>query len=89
MAAVRRGRINLALGDIIGSNLTNMTLVLGIVLLTSPLTVNLTVFTELLPFLLIMTLLLWRFLSKGQMPVWGGILLIMIYIIFQATLTMP
>jgi len=89
MAAVRRGRINLALGDIIGSNLTNMTLVLGIVLIASPLTVNLTVFTEILPFLLIMTLLLWRFLLKGQIPKWGGILLIMMYIIFQATLTVP
>jgi len=88
MVAVRRGRINLALGDIIGSNLTNMTLILGIVLFASPLTVNLTVFTEILPFLLIMTLLLWRFLSKGQIPKWGGLLLIMIYIIFQATLTL-
>ncbi len=89
VTAVRRGRIHLAIGDVIGSNLSNIALVLGIVLLVSPLTVNLTILTEILPFLLIITLLLWRFLTKGGIPKWGGILLIMVYILFQATLTMP
>ena len=89
VAAVRRGRIHLAIGDVIGSNLSNIALVLGIVLLVSPLTVNLTILTEILPFLLIITLLLWRFLTKGGIPKWCGILLIMVYILFQATLTMP
>ena len=87
VTAVRRGRIRLAIGDVIGSNLSNIALVLGFVLLISPLTVNLTIFTEILPFLLIITLLLWRFLTKGGIPKWGGILLIMIYVLFQATLT--
>jgi len=87
VTAVRRGRIHLAIGDVIGSNLSNIALVLGFVLLASPFTVNLTVFTEILPFLLITTILLWRFLTKGGIPKWGGILLIMIYIVFQATLT--
>jgi len=89
VTAVRRGRIHLAIGDVIGSNLTNIALVLGIVLLVSPLTVNLTILTEILPFLLIITLLLWRFLTKGGIPKWGGILLIMTYVLFQATLTAP
>jgi len=87
VTAVRRGRIRLAIGDVIGSNLSNIALVLGIVLLISPLRVNLTILTEILPFLLITTLLLWRFLTKGGIPKWGGILLIMTYILFQATLT--
>jgi len=87
VTAVRRGRIRLAIGDVIGSNLSNIALVLGIVLLISPLRVNLTILTEILPFLLIITLLLWRFLTKGGIPKWGGILLIMVYILFQATLT--
>jgi len=87
VTAVRRGRIRLAIGDVIGSNLSNIALVVGIVLLISPLRVNLTILTEILPFLLIITLLLWRFLTKGGIPKWGGILLIMTYILFQATLT--
>jgi cation:H+ antiporter len=89
VTAVRRGRVHLAIGDVIGSNLTNIALVLGFVLLVSPFTVNLTIFTEILPFLLITALLLWRFLTKGGIPKWGGILLIMVYILFQATLTAP
>lgn len=86
VTAVRRGRFRLAIGDAIGSNLSNISLILGFVLLVSPFTVDLTIFTEILPFLLISTLLLWRFLAKGGIPKWGGVLLVMVYVIFQATL---
>jgi cation:H+ antiporter len=85
-AAVRRGRVQLAIGDIIGSNLTNLTLVLGLVLLTSPFAVDMTIFTEILPFLLITTIIFWRFLTRGGVSQVGGIVLIMIYILFQAIL---
>jgi len=88
LTAVRRGRIHLAIGDAIGSNLTNITLVLGIVLLTSPFgTVDLSIFAEILPFVLITTLILWRYLTKGGVSEFGGIALIITYIVFQATLT--
>lgn len=86
LTAVRRGRVQLALGDIIGSNLTNLTLVLGLVLLTSPLAVNMTILTELLPFLVITTIIFWRFLTRGGVSQVGGIILIMIYILFQAVI---
>ena len=36
LAAVRQHRVHLAIGGIIGSNLTNLTLVLGVVLIASP-----------------------------------------------------
>ncbi len=83
-AAVRRGRVQLAIGGIIGSNLTNLTLVLGIVLLASPFAVDMTIFTELLPFLLITTIIFWRFLTRGGISQVGGIILMMTYILFQA-----
>ena len=82
--AVRRGRVHLAIGDIIGSNLTNLTLVLGMVLLTSPFAVDVTIFTEILPFLLITTIVFWRFLTKGGVSQVGGVILMMTYILFQA-----
>ena len=82
--AVRRGRVHLAIGDIIGSNLTNLTLVLGMVLLTSPFAIDVTIFTEILPFLLITTIIFWRFLTKGGVSQVGGVILIMTYILFQA-----
>ncbi len=83
-AAVRRGHVHLAIGGIIGSNLTNLTLVLGLVLLASPFAVDITIFTELLPFLLITTVIFWRFLTRGGISKTGGIILIMAYILFQA-----
>jgi cation:H+ antiporter len=86
LAAVRRGRVQLAIGDILGSNLTNLTLVLGLVLLTSPFAVDMTIFIEILPFLLITTIFFWRFLTKGGVSQVGGIILIMTYILFQAVI---
>ena len=83
-SAVRRGRVHLAIGGIIGSNLTNLTLVLGLVLLASPFAVDTTIFTELLPFLLITTVIFWRFLTRGGISKIGGLLLLASYLLFQA-----
>ncbi len=84
LTAVRRGHVHLAIGDILGSNLTNLTLVLGLVLLTSPFAVDITIFTEILPFLLITTVIFWRFITRGGISKIGGIILMMTYILFQA-----
>jgi len=84
LAAVRRGRMQLAIGGIIGSNLTNLTLILGLVLLASPFNVNLPIFTEILPFLLITTVIFWRFIIRGGVSKVGGLLLIVTYVLFQA-----
>lgn len=86
MAAARRGRVNLALGDIIGSNLTNLTLVLGLLLVASPFAVDMATFIEIVPFVVISTLILWRYLMKGNVSQVGGIILIMVYILFQAVI---
>ena len=81
--AVRRGLVHLAIGGIIGSNLTNLTLVLGLVLLVSPFAVDTTIFTEILPFLLITTVIFWRFLTRGGISKIGGAILLASYILFQ------
>lgn len=87
LTAARRGRLHLAIGDAIGSNLTNITLVLGIVLLASPFeTVDLSIFAQILPFVLVTTLILWRYLTKGGVTQFGGIVLILTYVVFQAIL---
>jgi len=88
LTAVRRGRIHLAIGDAIGSNLTNITLVLGMILLLSPFEViSLSIFAQIVPFVLITTLILWRYLTKGGVSQIGGIALIISYIVFQAVIT--
>jgi cation:H+ antiporter len=81
LSAVRRRRVHLAIGGIIGSNLTNLTLVLGLVLLTSP-SVGITLLTQILPFLLITTVIFWRFLARGGISKIGGILLLATYLLF-------
>ena len=84
LAAVRRHRTHLAVGDIIGSCLTNLTLVLGLVLIASPFNVDLAVFIEILPFLIITTIIFWRFVMRGGISKVGGILLLLTYALFQA-----
>jgi cation:H+ antiporter len=83
LAAVRRGRIQLAIGGIIGSNLTNLTLILGIVLLASPFNVDMAIFIEIIPFLMITTVLFWRFIMRGGVSKAGGAFLLLTYILFQ------
>jgi cation:H+ antiporter len=78
--------VELAIGDVFGSNLTNLTLILGVVLLVSPITIDLTLFTEIIFFVLVTTLIVWRYLTKGGIPPTGGIILLITYIIFQAVL---
>lgn len=85
-SAVRRGHVHLAIGGIIGSNLTNLTLVLGLVLLVSPFAVDTVAFTELLPFLLITTVIFWRFLTRGGISKIGGVILLASYLLFQLLL---
>lgn len=84
LVALKRGRVHLALGDAIGANLTTITLVLGIVLLFAPFAIEQLMFTEILIFVLIMNLILWRYLTKGGVTQLGGIILITVYIVFQA-----
>jgi Ca2+/Na+ antiporter len=75
------------MSEIAGSNLVNMTLVLGGVLLTSSLAVDKVIFAEIVPFTVLSSLLLWYFLVKqGGIPQYGGITFILLYVIFQAVL---
>lgn len=87
LTAVRRGRVQLAIGDIIGSNLTNITLVFGLMLIGAPFAVDVTVLIEILPFLLVTTIIFWRFLSRGGVPKYGGIILLLGYTLFLVLLT--
>lgn len=44
------------------------------------------IFAEILSFVLITNLILWRYLTKGGVTQVGGIILIMVYVLFQAIL---
>jgi cation:H+ antiporter len=85
IAAVRKGFIDLALGNVIGSNFLNITLILGVTFLLSPFNVNLSGFFSLVFFSLLSTILLSYILQNAKVRKREGVILLAIYSIFLAT----
>jgi cation:H+ antiporter len=84
IAATRKGHLDLALGNVIGSGFINVTAILGVTLVASPLNVNMTAFSKLAIFSLIANLLLWYFLSSEKLTWREGAVLLSVYSIFIA-----
>jgi cation:H+ antiporter len=82
VSSARKGNFDLALGNIVGSCFINITCILGVALIVSPLTVNITAFSNLALFSLITNLFLWYFLSSERMSWREGTLLLVLYIVF-------
>jgi len=83
VAAVRRHHASLAIGNVLGSCITNLTLVMGLATVINPLTANLTAFTNLVAFLCISSILVWYFIQRNhklERP--QGIVLLILYAIF-------
>lgn len=80
-----KGHLELALGNIVGSCFTNITLILGVALIGSPLRVNMAAFSSLVMFSLMTNLLLWYFLSSERIGWREGALLVFMYVIFLVT----
>lgn len=81
LAAARKGENDLALGNIIGSNLFNTLGVIGLAAVITPITVDSAVLTRDLPMLGVMTLLLvvfaWGRMGRGRINrIEGGVLLV-------------
>ncbi len=89
LAAVKRGRMRLASANAIGSNLTNLTLILAVVLISStlrPFTLDAAIFSEIISFVLITSLIIWYHMTKGADCRVVGITLVLTYILFQVNL---
>lgn len=85
LASVRKGFIELALGNVIGSCFLNITLILGLTLLLSPVNVNISAFSALVFFSLLSTIMLSYILQNPKVGKREGIVLLAIYSIFLAT----
>jgi len=85
LTSTRKGHLDLALGNIVGAGFINMTLILGVALIASPLRVEVAAFTNVAIFSLIVTLFLWYFLSNEKITWREGALLIMLYAVFLVT----
>jgi cation:H+ antiporter len=80
--SVRKGFLDLAVGNIVGSCFLNITLILGLTFLLAPLNVNMSAFTDLILFSLIANIMLWYMLQNTNVSKREGAILLAIYIIF-------
>jgi len=90
LKAFMRGHPTLAFGDIIGSSFINITLILGITLFLpalvgSSVTMNMSVYQNLVIFSIITNLFFWYFLSQGKLGRKEGALFLFIYALFLVT----
>jgi cation:H+ antiporter len=83
--ATRKGHIELALGNIVGSGFVNITLILGVALIGSPFRVNISAYSNLIIFSIIANLLLWYFLSGERISWKESLILLFIYALFITT----
>ncbi|MEM1587010.1 MAG: sodium:calcium antiporter [Candidatus Bathyarchaeia archaeon] len=83
--ATKKGHIELALGNIIGSGFVNITLILGVALLGGPFRVNMAAFSSLVIFSTMANILLWYFLSGERIGWRESAILLFMYILFIAT----
>jgi len=82
VSSARKGHFDLALGNIIGSGFINITLILGVALMASPLAVNIAAFSNIAMFSLIINLFLWYFLGSERISWREGVLLLSLYVVF-------
>jgi cation:H+ antiporter len=82
--SVRKGFLDLALGNVIGSCFINITLILGLTFLLSPFNVEISAFSKLAVFSLISNSVLGYILQNTNVSKREGALLIAIYIVFVA-----
>jgi cation:H+ antiporter len=80
------GHPNTAIGNAIGSNITNIALVLGITALLHPLSVSSTTVKREIPLILAITALAWWMLSDQHFSFIEGLILIIGFVIYIVTL---
>lgn len=84
--AVRKRHLELALGDIIGSCITNITLVLGLVLAVSTISINFGILSSLIGFAVLAPFAMFLFIRKAKIKKWHSVLLFAIYAVFMFTI---
>lgn len=84
--AIRKKHLDLALGDIVGSCIANITLVLGIVLVLAEPSVNFGILSSLIIFSIISPLALFLLLRKSKIRVWHSAALFGIFAAFLIVL---
>lgn len=82
IVAIKRRLLDLAIGDIIGSCITNITLVLGLVLVLSPVEINFGILSTLISFAIGLPVVLFILIRNGHIYKWQSMVLFTIYLVF-------
>jgi cation:H+ antiporter len=87
LQAIRKRHYGIALGDAIGSNMANITLVLGAAAVINPISVLLPVFIAALLFAIVANVVLFYVAAvKGRLERTGGLLFLLIYAVYIVTI---
>lgn len=74
------GRVDIALGNVVGSNIFNILFILGVSALITPLIVNRQLVRQEVPLLIGVSLLLWGLASDGGIGRWDGLVLVVLLV---------
>ena len=84
VVAIKKGETEIAIGNVIGSNIFNILLVLGLAALINPIQMSMFAFIDII-FMVLITLLLYLFMKKKNSLVKSqGIIFIVLYIAYMA-----
>lgn len=84
VVAIKKGETEIAIGNVIGSNLFNILLVLGLATTIKPITISMLALTDII-FMVVITILLYLFMKKDNSLVKKhGFILVSIYVIYMA-----
>lgn len=86
VVAARRGKLEIAIGNVLGSNVFNAFAVVGIPALIAPLPVTHTVLTIGLPFMGVVTVLYFFMAQDREITRWEGMPLLLFYVLFLGKL---
>lgn len=83
LTAVKTNHSKMAIGNIIGACLIRLTLIFGIVLIISPVAIDMSLFSTILMFMIGITVMTWYFLHTGRrIDRREGIVLLLTYMLF-------
>ena len=84
IVAIKKGETEIAIGNVIGSNLFNILLVLGLAAVINPISMSMLAFIDII-FMVLITVLLYAFMKKKSSLVKSqGIILVALYIAYMA-----
>jgi cation:H+ antiporter len=86
VVAARRGKLEIAIGNVLGSNIFNAFAVVGVPALIAPLPVTHTVLVVGLPFMAVATVLYFFMAQEREITRWEGMPLVLFYILFLGRL---